>query len=539
VSELEKSSVTSKNVSKRTLSRSDSKMLIHLLLDRARRPETFEELFAQVSRSLGSYSVTSIAEATLRALRIGRGDKLENLKAAPWLSCVLLKWRLQLDNRPVSRGPAIPQPEYDRLRQALWDLNTLDEAKRDPKTVLNVMTWLRSALIPQAEFQKSLRADFFRWPVLVAALHSTHVIRKYFREDIGMEPEAYVDLAIATIAAAEKHPDGFSVGWFDALRSAYGESVDQFLALFSRNLDGLRVDVTADRFHTTRRRSELHEFPFLKRHPLLRVHGDSFISWHPSILRYGMDEAVHLRLSDRSGQYAQPFGAVFEEYVCRLLDEAGISYVPEMELKAMAGTQESVVEAFVEAGPANVFIEAKMGLFADIPLAREDPRNLRNRLEPVLRAFSQGWSMSRLARSGKLGGRGITAERDYLLVVTSRELYVGGGLSLHGMLEPVGVAYPSEDCRKWMPLENMFVIGIDQFELLLACVGAIKRPLIEILETAARANREGATSRLIFFDHLPRFEMDRFPSLLVQDAKLRALRRVGTALGAMPEDLGV
>jgi len=498
------------------------------------RPDTFEELFSAAQRSLRNYSAISVSQAALNALRIGGDNQLGSIQTFPWITCALLEWRLEIPGRN-DFGASIPPVEFDRLRQMVWDWNHIKEVEEALKGRFNLLTVVRSSMAMQGELQKAERSDIYRWPALLADLASDHRLRRSFREVFGMEPTVYMDVTMAIFAIAAAHPEGFSRASLAPLRPTYGAAVDAVLELLSRDLDGLRQDVCNIPAAKRRRRTEVTEFPFLKRHPLLRLPSDRFVFWNRAILYCGIEDAIHLRLSDLAGDYAKPFGAVFEKYVWRLLREAEIPFIAEDELKRQVGAVSRVVEAIVESPHGNVFIEAKMGLFADIPLGTDDPRELSTKLDKVLEACKQGWAVSRLVRSGQLVvGECADAARDFLLVVTSRELYVGGGRTLDAMLSPYGPKVPELGINEYLPLENIFVLGIDQFELLLAYVQTSGVSIGEVLRDAAQSNMEIGKSKLFFWDHIKargKVKLNEFPSRLVANAKEASVERLSNALG--------
>ena len=506
--------------------------LLNALIERALRPNTFEELFSTAQQTLRGYSALSVAHEALNAMRSGGNDRRKNLEAFPWISCALLKWRLEIPGKN-DVGARISTAEFDRLRQMVWDWNHMEEAKEALKSRFNLMTMVRSGLVMQSELQKAERSDIYRWPALLEELPSDHRLRRYFREIFRMEPTVYMDVTMAIFAIAAAHPEGFSRGDLAALRPAYGDAVDIVLDQLASDLDGLRQDLANSPPNKRRRRTEVTEFPFLKRRPLLKLLPDRFTFWNRSVLYCGIEEAVHLRLSDLAGDYAKPFGSVFEKYVWRLLREAGIPFFDENELKRQVGAESRVVEAVVEGPRGNVFIEAKMGLFADIPMGTDDPRELSTKLDKVLEACKQGWAVSKLVRSAQLSvGNCANAECDFLLVVTSREVYVGGGRTLDAMLSPYGPK-PEPGGDEYLPLENIFVLGIDQFELLLAYVRTAEISIGEVLRDAARANSDSKTARLFFWDHIKErgmVELAAFPSQLVEDAKEHSATRLIRAL---------
>lgn len=110
-----------------------------------------------------------------------------------------------------------------------------------------------------------------------------------------------------------------------------------------------------------RRRSELFEFPYFKRFPLLKIADDKYLVWHPTVLARALDEAVHLRFSDAGEDYTKPFSIVFENYVVELLCEVHPRLYTEADIKTWLEVQQAFPEAVVLFEVCNVLVEAKMG----------------------------------------------------------------------------------------------------------------------------------------------------------------------------------
>lgn len=495
------------------------KSLINQLVERALEPEPvdFNDALAKALSALRRYSAASVASAAARAMDVGKLSKIDQLRSAPWLSALLLKWKLITTVGPLHVGRDMPQVEFDQLRQLLWNADT---AKDPASPGFNAMTMIRAHMAVQLEFQFATTSAFMRWPALIARLPSGHVNRRQFQEVMGMDAEAFMDLGMLIHTAALQSPIVHRKS-FDLLRPAYGTKVDTYLDLMSRKLPELRDELRADPTQEQRGRSEVHELPYLRRYPLLQVDAERLASWHPAVLARGIEDAAHFRLSRFGDAYAQAFGPVFEKYVLELVTEAGLPFVPEERLKRESGAVK-VVEALIESDGCNVYVEAKMGLFPDQLLIRDDPVYLYERTKNIRTAIAQGWDVSDSIRAGGSADalRWAKAEQDFLLVVTSRELYLGGGILLQRLYPAGRFDYPEgamgERIRSNMPMQNIFIVSISEFELVMGHVQASGRPLAAVLRDAARANADPQTAAYTLGMHLKGVPGRKGPALLRQ-----------------------
>jgi hypothetical protein len=506
--------------------------LINRLIEGALEPVPmeFNAALEKALVALRPFSAVSVVDAALRALQTGHLSRVDKVRSAPWLALLLVKWKLLQSAAPVHFGKVIPQAEFDRLRLLLWRT----DSGMDPQSLaFNAMTMVRALLAVQMEFQRSTNAGFMRWPALITRLPQQHVNRRQFEEAIGMDAESFMDIGMVTHTAA-KESQIVQRSYFAPMRPAYGAKIDAYLALVSRSLPDLRDEVRADPSQQTRARSEVKELPYLRRYPLLQLDDQRLISWHPDVLARGLEDATHLRLSRFGDAYAERFGPVFEEYVLELVSDAGVAYLGEREIQRRAASPTKTVEALIDSDGCNVFLEAKMGLFADQLLVRDDSTYLYDRTKNIRTAIEQGWATSELVRSKpEAFGNCAKAEQDFLLVVTSRELYLGGGLILQSLYPPGRFDYPEGEVglrlRKVMPLQNIFVVSIAEFEVVMGHVRASSRSLGAVLRKAALANAEPRTSAYTLAMHLDKLPERKGPDL-IRKAMNDCGRRLGQAL---------
>ena len=124
---------------------------------------------------------------------------------------------------------------------------------------------------------------------------------------------------------------------------------------------------------------------------------------------------------------------------------------------------------------------------------------------------------------------------NYLLVVTSRDLYLGRGDVLDAMCQPNGIEYPSELAKRLLPLTHVFYVSIDAYELIVAAVKAKVCQLPELLARAVERNRNPVTASYWLELQIPveaRGIVDE--GSLVTKAWEASIERLARALGAKP-----
>lgn len=486
-----------------------------------------EEAYRAILNKLRRYSGTSIVELALQILWNPPKEPGGAVKAAPWLTLLLVKWAMQDNLVNMRVGPAIPPQVFYDLRQKLWEL-------QDVCCIGQSNGWLmiRNIIHVQIEFQRHESWGFLRWPALYAQLKPGTTNRNQFVQVMGMEPEDYIDMTLGLYAAVMKGNQILASDPLAAFRPKYGKTVDQIYSLFVRDMPGLRADVQSDGAQKIRGKQELFEFPYLHRFPLLRNRDGRLHCWHLLVFARGMEDAVHLRLSNLGKDYVDEFSRVYEKYVTRLTADSGLPVLDEGTYKAKMGANAPAVEAIIKGDNCNILVEAKMALFADDVLLQDSEVAIFNKTKRVRDAIKQGWRVGEVIRDPANGfGDQFEAEQDFLLVVTSRELNLGNGEMMRRLYAPGKLNYPSDSAGLRLPLSNIFILSIEDFERTMGCVAAGEINLSAVLKEAVAANKDGASARMFFSDFIRNYTKRwAFPQVM-NEAQAAAHERIKAALG--------
>lgn len=485
-----------------------------------------------IQSQLRSYSACSVVAVALHALDDTKPWTKEDVQAMPWLTLLLVKWVMQDPGCRLYQGQPITRHELEAFRQRLWNLT--GPARADNA---NVFAMLRSILPVQIDFQRRSPWSFMRWACLTARLPPEHASRKHFETQVQLTPEEFVDACWLLHPPLIKGSRVVDASWLRAIPRTHKHAVSRVLTLLGTDFLGLRTELSRSWPNYTPSSWELFELPFARRLPFLQVGESTWRIWHPAMFERGLEDAVHQILTPLKGVYTESFSRVFEDYVTELSREVWPDAVDERAWKNAMGHNAPAVEAILPAGPVNVFIEAKMSLFHDAVIIDDSPEKLASRLERVIGAVGQGWKVSQLLRERKQHfPRRAEATEEYLLIVTSRELNVGGGIALQRLLPPGMLEPGDEELEKRMPLENIFVLSIEAFEHLNGILRAGKTELVSLLRSAAAANRNAATSALYFDDHLKRHAGARWPVVdMIRVQREAATERLKRALqGELP-----
>ncbi|KQT10326.1 GapS1 family protein [Ramlibacter sp. Leaf400] len=476
----------------------------------------------RIRKYLRHYSARSVVALALDELWTDRGSKMENLRSAPWITLLLVKWALQDRTISMKVGQRMPAAVFDALRQQLWELPAW---RGRPDRPLRLAAMIRPMLQQQLEYQRAHGWGFLRWPALIARLPVGARLAQHFRETLGMDPDTYIDLSFALYASVVNGEQSIPSHYLYPLRQNYGGAVDRLLELFVRDLPALRDELQKPEAQQVRGRAELYEFAYLRRFPFVRLKSGVITCWHPMVLARGLEDAVHLRLSDRGEQYTRPFSRLFEAYATELAVEAAPQVVTEVEYEGAMGSEAPKVEAVIQEDGCNVLVEAKMALFADPVLVTDDADTMYRKTKRVYEAVHQGWKVTRaLGQSTNPFHRAGVV--NYLLVVTSRQLHLGHGGNLTNLYPTDKLDYPDENAAARLPLNNVFILSIEEFERTMGAVQAGDVKLPDLLRKAARDNGDPVEGRMYFSHYLEQHVKRYQTPVLIADAVERSKERL-------------
>lgn len=494
------------------------------------------ELHRKVIAQLRKYSAHSIVETILGLLAEPANDRMEELQRRPWHSLLVVKWALQDKRVNLTFAPrqlAYSREAHGRILNELWNFPASDE---DPDRTRNAWQLLRSMFHAQQPFQKELDLGFLRWPALIRDLAHDHPCRRLFREATSLEPDDFSDLAMVILTFTNRPGETIYPRYLASVKEGYGERLTRFLELFSRDLHGLRLALQLPAASRLLGESELREFPYLQRFPLYRSGHGILRCWHPRVFSRGIETTPHLLMMEQPQAYSDAFSKVFERHVTALTTRACSQSLVETDYKAaLSGSmaqQGKALEVIVPFRGCNVFVEAKMSTFPDAALLDENEERRAQRLKRVLEAIEQGFSVSADVRSPAspfaemLGG----AECDYLIVVVSRDLLLGGGVGLQRILPNRRLSAPDEGVQRRMPLHHIFIVDLADFENVMECVYQGWVDLPELLARAARNNEGGPDSRLTLFEHIKLSDGQQLRPALRHDEAERVRERLRRTL---------
>ena len=477
---------------------------------------TFDEIYKVWRNRARRFDPQSIVLTALEFLKQQPPTKLADLERYPWQVLLMVKWACQDHEMDRSRAPAITPQDFDDLRQRLWDFpKQMGSRIRD---TLPGKLFFRQLINPQLGFQREFSPGFVREAAILAAQPDNNPLRRLFEEKTRLNPRDFLDLAFAIYCGILEGRHAFGPEWFAPLLKAYPRDViEAFVEAVSVDYAGLRKFVRGLPNADRRVQSELFEFPVLTRYPLLRFNGQLHC-WHPMLFFRGMEGFVHSVLSELGTAYIEPFSKLFEKHVVNEARTVSASrFYDEAEIRAWLPQGARVPDGLLSYPGYNIFIESKAKLFDESIMCVGHTERFSHMTRALRDAIEQAWSACALLRQEKRApDQVMNAAKDFLLIVTNREVSASNGRALAAMYPPDPLVPPIPEAIDHLPLEYVYVLSIEDFERLVHGLPTAGVQLPQFLEGCVTADAHAATAVFCFQQHLAHGSIPRSYSAIVQ-----------------------
>ena len=396
----------------------------------------------------------------------------------------------------------------------------LGSTARMPSQYEHYTLFFRNLAYQQFLYQHSFSLNSLaRQKILFGSLDQGHLFNTQFHRITGLPVIRFISLALMLLTRfVDRKNAVISQSWFEpVLRQYPQQEIDKFLNNLAVPYSDLGA--TLNRYDKGERRSyEYYEQTPFQRFPLVRIN-ENYLCVYPNVLYRALEHFVYDALRDwDASRFMQRFGPVFERYVESVLSYAGANYVVEAELeKELPGTG-GVIDFLITEDDANIFVDAKaveMAYQGKVAYASEVVKDKTK--VSVLKAIEQAHEVNNRLRGLASGNPVIRArKRNYLIVVTYKELYLGNGKTFYeavagSKIDEIYSRYAS-DVR--IPLENMYFLTIEELDLFAESIKQRKVGLVEGLEKAKQGDERPETRKFDFTLHLREWGANGAPCYL-------------------------
>lgn len=463
----------------------------------------FNDVYKEWRNRARKYDPKSIVSEVIRFLCEPSADQVTELKKAPWLALLMVKWVCQdryLDGKPAS---AITRPQLNDLRQRLWEIpDRLDRGDRD---TMPLRLFIRQLLRPQLGFQRGITRSFVREATLLAAQGDDYPLRVLFKDKTGLDVLEFIDLSLATFTVILEGKRRFRDNYLAPLQRSYGQQViSSFTSSIARTFPELVVFCRSLPASNPKVASEYFEFPVLTRYSFFRA-GNELICWHPAVFYRGLEGFVHSVLTEAGQDYIKRFSRLFERHVLVEAKKVPTPFFGEDDLRTFIAADTQVPDGLLSFADCNVFIESKAGLFNESVMTVGNSDLFAHKTRAVRTAVGQAWATSVSLREQRNAPADVLdTETDYLLIITNKELGTSRGTSFASMYPEGTLDYPNDEAERWLPLGRIYVLTIEDFERLTraAAQGAIDIP--SFLASCVEDDDNPEKMLMLFEQHLQR-----------------------------------
>lgn len=463
-------------------------------------------------------------------------DPVERVQKHPWIALLLIKWILiddQFNDR--NRPPAAPADMRRLMNLGI----ALSDAARLPSQYDHPRLFIRALAHQQFPYQLDFSvAGYARQGRLFRGLERSHKLRIKFVSEVGLDIEDFLNLSgIVAMAVTMDKMSAISEDYFVGLNRP---DLDALFRSYMRELafEPLKCrEFLVANSRSIRDADEYVEQSPLFRKPFIKI-GSRYYLYHPSMLYCAVENCLHDRLRSGDAQlFMQYFGKIFENHIQAVLAETGADIIFERDLKVPNGPSKQVDFIINEPG-VTIYVDAKgVAGRSDIMVHHSSERVQRGTQNSAMCAIEQALKVNEWLREN-----GNASTQKFLIVITYQELHLGNGQTYHDSVAggKITKLYQSVDFSSELPLDHIYFMGIESFELLCA---AVSRREITFRDALLRAKESDADSKMMkfrFLQHLGSWGLRfNFPKLIADQVEIeqRALAIMfGVPLSELDED---
>lgn len=429
----------------------------------------------------------------------------------PWNLLLAVKWALQeADSLSHRRRPAT----QNDLHLVLNILHDMEAAVRMPNEYDHANLFIRQLAFQQFWLQHAQSGEALaRQHLLFSSLSDDHYFSREFQRLTGLRSADFIEFSFAFVVSLLGTPTPRVVRreYFDAFASSFAPgSLDVFLGRLSKSIPELYTWLNTPEFRDISIADQRIVPSPLLDSPLIRTKSGVYRIIFPTLAMRALERVVYRTLrSGDAAQFGVRFGPLFEKYVGRCINDAGISYRDENWLQAQLPGGGKCVDFFITDDEGAVLIDAK-----GIEMSRRGRVSQRPDLivsaikESAVKAIEQGMVTSRrIAETSPPQGLGPVVGETFLLVVTFDSLFLGNSADFGTVFGPHVLPRLERNCGAPLPipLQNVFFVTIDEFERLLALVQQKATTLVGMLRHARAQDADIHTRKFQFQQHLEPF----------------------------------
>jgi hypothetical protein len=422
----------------------------------------------------------------------------------PWEILLLMKWMLRHGAWNDRAGKQASNNDIEDLREQLGPCY----AATLPASYDRVFLHFRRYNHQVAYIYPIDRSHIARQALLFGCLEKEHTLRTMFQSRTGIDIPEYIELELAFLSLVYQKRGAriFNVGSFNKLEFPPA-LVQRFMENLSTSLDEMRTTIlqTDEKFKPVIG-YELNEQSPFTRYPLLKTPIGLYCYSHLLLLINFKNAIYDILRSGDAQLFMRYFWDVFENYVEKGVKHSQLDYLTESSLKEQLGEEEGsgFVDFVVYDSDAMILIDAKGVEMHYMGQVSEDPRDVEKHIQTsVLKGIRQAYSL--LRRLNRMtSGPVRVMEETFLLIVTFKDLFLGNGSDIYNSIAKDDIDKIVSKCDEtvWIPMNNIFVLSIEDFDYLMDSVNLGRTGMAQFLRGIGTADGVDQIKKWAFRQHL-------------------------------------
>lgn len=459
----------------------------------------FYRRYSALRKKLIKYNAQDVINYCIRYLAQDTQDKIGYLRLHPWLVLLLLKWAI-LDEKNFRKKENLSPASFNKLLNMLFDMRDiggLPSSASDPTLFFRLIAYQQFLYQEEIKFSHLARQFFY-----FDNLDEEHFIKLAFLSETKISINCFLDLSIGLVARFMGN-NFISVSYFSNVFSSYTtEQIEIFLDLFTKDSKSTRKYLNT--FNGGARSvDEIYEQSYLTFFPLIKF-GNHYVCAEKHVLWRCIEHFIYDFMRRWNAQkFMNEFGLIFEGAIARSILNSTQPHYTETQIKECF-SKGKLVDFIITEEHSNILIESKSVEMAYQGKVSNLTSVVESKSQSIIESIDQAFGfISKLRQSTALKYPIDKNKSTYLIVVTYKDFYLGNGLTFYN-----GIAKSSIDkiIQKFgetlIPLENIYFLNVDEFDLLMEIVRSEGVSITDILEKAKRDDLNPSTRKFNFSIHL-------------------------------------
>lgn len=461
--------------------------------------------FEVIKNKIGSLSYSSLMTYIIGTLK----DSEKSTKPYPfWKLLTLLKWTLEFagtQNRVNDANIGDMADLMEMIEQLEMSHSLFDFNRHNPRKVFAILAY------QQFLYQESATIDSLtRQYIMFCQIKVDYDISDNFERLSGISIKNLLSffsmiilLVLHDIHKGYKYQgelDNFLISQIGRLigRKEVLKIID-FL-LISKSSSKRIID--EDKRHVRNYELQPFDVSIFAQKPFVSMWNKILIP-HRAILNQTCNYFIYDFLKNRDKSFSRELGLRMEIYMKMGLSELNVKYQTESELRKLLGKTHRVVDFFID---DCILVEAKAIELK--PYASVNP-NDELLLQELHDTIGKAYATQMLAVASKL-----KLEKELFgIIVTYKQLYLGNSGDMWVQFlekETIKRLNNSLESIKLLPIENLFILDIDTWELLLQVLKENAISLADILREVRAVDANPKTKLFFFSMHLKKYGVKEF-----------------------------